>query len=88
MNTALKAEVIEGESTLLREQVYRSLQQYFAKLDGQTPNNLYQIVLKEIEVPLLQVVLYTTGGNQSEAAKLLGINRGTLRKKLEMYDID
>lgn len=88
MATEAKIQPIDDDAPPLREQVYVSLQQYFAELDGQAPNNLYQMVLQEIEVPLLQIVLYTTGGNQSEAAKLLGINRGTLRKKLEHYNID
>lgn len=72
----------------LREQVFVSLQTYFANLDGQAPNNLYDMVLQEIEIPLLQIVLNSTSGNQSQAAKLLGINRGTLRKKLELYKLD
>lgn len=72
----------------LREQVYASLQIYFANLDGQSPNKLYDMVLQEIEIPLLQIVLNCTSGNQSQAAKLLGINRGTLRKKLELYKLD
>ena len=49
---------------------------------------LYQMVLKQVEPALLQAVLDHTGGNQSKASLALGLNRGTLRKKLQQYDID
>ncbi|AKQ33857.1 DNA-binding transcriptional regulator Fis [Candidatus Coxiella mudrowiae] len=68
--------------------VQQSLQNYFAQLDGQDPANLYNMVLAEMEVPLLKVVMRYTNGNQSKAAKILGISRGTLRKKLAIYQID
>lgn len=68
--------------------VQQSLQNYFAQLDGQDPANLYNMVLAEMEVPLLKVVMRYTNGNQSKAAKILGISRGTLRKKLAIYKID
>ncbi|WP_304986062.1 DNA-binding transcriptional regulator Fis [Coxiella-like endosymbiont] len=68
--------------------VQQSLQNYFAHLDGHDPANLYNMVLAEMEVPLLKVVMRYTNGNQSKAAKILGISRGTLRKKLAIYQID
>ena len=89
MNTNAATLETDTEDTLpLRELVKRSLQDYLSELDGQKPANLYDLVMKETEIPLLQIVLYITGGNQSEAAKLLGINRGTLRKKLQLYKLD
>lgn len=72
----------------LRESVERALENYFAHLDGQPVNNLYDMVLSEIEIPLLETVMGNTRGNQSKAARLLGISRGTLRKKLKKYGID
>lgn len=68
--------------------VQASLQNYFARLDGEDPANLYSLVLAEMEVPLLRVVMRYTNNNQSKAAKILGISRGTLRKKLAIYQID
>ena len=60
---------------------------YFEKLSGQKPAHLYDFVLREVEKPLFEAVLKYTGGNQSHAAEVLGINRGTLRKKLRMYNL-
>jgi Fis family transcriptional regulator len=64
-----------------------ALDGYFRKLNGHKPGDLYQLVLGEVEPPLFQAVLEFTKGNQSEAAEILGINRGTLRKKLRTYNL-
>lgn len=71
----------------LRKHTEEALQQYFASLNGDRPGNLYQLVLGEIEEPLFKVVMEYTRGNQSQAAGILGLNRGTLRKKLKTYSI-
>ena len=74
-----------GDSALqpaLRECVARAVRRYLADLDSQMPEGLYELVLHEVEVPLLREVLQWAGGNQSKAAAALGINRATLRKKL------
>tara|TARA_B100000989_G_scaffold60158_1_gene41189 strand:- start:3046 stop:3399 length:354 start_codon:yes stop_codon:yes gene_type:complete len=71
----------------LRESVRHALDNYFAQLGGQQPSNLYDMVLEQIELPLLQKVMAFTGNNQSRAAKILGLSRGTLRKKLKVYDL-
>ena len=71
----------------LREMVKNSIEQYFENLGGHETINLYELVLKEVEVPLLTVVLEQTKNNQSKAAKILGLNRGTLRKKLKQCDL-
>ncbi len=60
---------------------------YFASLNGDRPGDLYDLVLGEVERPLFKVVLDYTRGNQSQAADILGINRGTLRKKLKSYSL-
>lgn len=64
-----------------------ALRSYFATLNGHKPGDLYQLVIGEVERPLLKAVLGYTRGNQSRAAEILGINRGTLRKKLKSYDL-
>jgi Fis family transcriptional regulator len=63
------------------------LRSYFANLNGHKPGDLYQLVIGEVERPLLVAVLGYTKGNQSEAAEILGINRGTLRNKLKAYHL-
>ena len=63
------------------------LHSYFESLNGHKPGDLYQLVLGEVEKPLFRAVLTYTKGNQSEAAEILGINRGTLRKKLRTYNL-
>lgn len=60
---------------------------YFENLNGHKPGDLYQLVIGEVEKPLFRAVLGYTKGNQSEAAEILGINRGTLRKKLRDYKL-
>ena len=72
----------------LAQNVKAALDAYFADLDGQTPNDLYRMVINEVEKPLLQTVMNNTNGNQSRAAKILGINRSTLRKKLQQFNIN
>ena len=71
----------------LRVCVERALDAYFARLDGETAKDLYGMVLAEMEAPLLETVMRHADGNQCQAAAMLGINRGTLRKKLKQYDL-
>lgn len=71
----------------LRNCVRRSLTDYFRNLGGEDVNDLYDIVLAEVEIPLLEKVLEFTRGNQTRAAEVLGLNRGTLRKKLKQYGL-
>ncbi len=68
--------------------VRKTLERYFADLDGHPPGDLYQLMLAEMERPLLEKVMHHTGGNQTQAARLLGLNRSTLRKKLQHYGLD
>ena len=69
----------------LSELTGEALRGYFNRLNGHKPGDLYQLVLGEVERPLFEAVLDYTNGNQSQAAEILGINRGTLRKKLRAY---
>jgi len=71
----------------LSELTGEALQGYFHRLNGHKPGDLYQLVMSEVEKPLLVAVLDYTEGNQSEAAEILGINRGTLRKKLRTHHL-
>jgi len=85
---ALAPEMQTSHSLSLQESVHHTLQQYVAKLDGQTPANLYELVLAEVEKPLLEMVLKLTNNNQSKAAIVLGLSRGTLRKKMAIYELN
>lgn len=79
---------METRATLtLSEHVELAVRQYFSTLDGEESSNLYELILSEIEKPLLSVVLEYTQGNQSRCAKILGLNRGTLRTKLKTYHL-
>lgn len=71
----------------LRETVAATLQRYFHHLDGEQVTDLYDMVLAEVEAPLLDSVMAYVNHNQTHAAQLLGLNRGTLRKKLKRYDL-
>ena len=75
-------------TTSLSDSVHMTLSQFFQELDGHCPDNLYDMVLQQVEEPLLRLVMSYVDGNQSRAAECLGLNRGTLRKKLRLYDLD
>lgn len=87
ITTAQEIKEVASTSQSLGDSVRHSLRQYFSQLDGQTPANLYGLVLAEVEKPLLEMVLQLTNGNQSKAAIVLGISRGTLRKKMAIYGL-
>ncbi len=67
--------------------VRRTLDGYFRDLDGEKPAGVYDMVISCVEKPLIEVVLHRVGGNQTQAAELLGMNRNTLRKKIRNYGI-
>lgn len=69
----------------LASSVMQSVQQYFSELKGEDPVDLYQFVLEEVETPLFRAVMEHCKYNQSRAALMLGISRGTLRTKLRRY---
>ena len=74
-------------SQSLRYSVAEAMQRYFSDLDGQDTSDLYNLVMAEVEPPLLHAAMNYTKQNQSRTAELLGLNRGTLRKKLKQYDL-
>ncbi len=67
--------------------VINALEQYFRDLDGEKPAAIYDMVLRSVEKPMLEVVLAKAGDNQTLAAEMLGINRNTLRKKLTEHQL-
>ncbi len=76
-----------SQAQTLRDSVAIALSNYFKHLEGQDVTDVYNMVLSEVEAPLLEEVLRYTRNNQTKAAVLLGLNRGTLRKKLKQYDL-
>ncbi len=64
------------------------LDDFFTTLNGHAPKDLYDVILGQVEPPLLRATLRYCDGNQSRASELLGLNRATLRKKLTQYQID
>ncbi|TLY52515.1 MAG: DNA-binding transcriptional regulator Fis [Gammaproteobacteria bacterium] len=92
MNAAVVLRTVDSpESTLqpaLRESVARAVRRYLHDMNGECPDGLYELVLQEVEAPLLHEVLTWSRGNQSRAAAALGINRATLRKKLSTYGLE
>jgi Fis family transcriptional regulator len=77
----------EQKNEPLRECVRGALKRYFEQMDGHHINGVYQMVLSEVEPPILQTVLDSCGGNQTRAAQMLGMSRSTLRKKLAQYGL-
>ncbi len=78
----------ERRNKPLSSAVTIALEIYFQQLGEQKPDKLYRMVLDEIERPLLECIMAYCRGNQSKAAQYLGLNRGTLRKKLKAYGLD
>lgn len=82
--TAMK----KAQSRKLCDCVENSLKQYFKDLNGKETSGVYQMVLTEMEKPLLAVVMKYAEKNQSKASRVLGINRNTLRKKLDLHGLN
>jgi len=87
VRSAARAEAVERENELSLT-VRKMMKQYFKDLDGEKPSDIYNMVVNCVEKPLLEVVMNHAQGNQTRAAELLGINRNTLRKKLQEHGID
>ncbi|HVB49522.1 MAG TPA: helix-turn-helix domain-containing protein [Burkholderiales bacterium] len=76
-----------SRSNELADAVKRSLERYFKDMDGERPTAIYDMVLKNVERPMIETVLRYAEGNQTLAAEMLGINRNTLRKKMQLLRI-
>ena len=89
METIIESQnaIVADTEQPLRASVDRSIKSYFSSLGDEKVANLYDMVLAEVEEPLLKAVMDYTRSNQSKAAILLGLSRGTLRKKLKIYDL-
>jgi Fis family transcriptional regulator len=85
-NTVIDRDDNQG-ITQLYNAVKHSIRRYLYELDGTQPHDMYELVLRQVEQPLLEAILEHTKGNQSKAAEYLGLNRGTLRKKLRTYNL-
>ena len=72
----------------LKYQVGLALRRYFKELDGSKATNVFEMVTKEVEKPMLEEVMKFCDGNKTKASKILGINRVTLRTKLKQYDLN
>lgn len=71
----------------LRELVRQQIDQYLNKLDGEVPKDLYDLVIGQVEHALIDAALAQSNSNQSKAAKILGISRGTLRTRMKLYGL-
>ncbi|MDA7754303.1 helix-turn-helix domain-containing protein [Pseudomonadales bacterium] len=81
----LVSDVAQDEHATLAESVRECVERYISTMGDEEISNLYELVLSEVEAPLIQSVLDSTHNNQSKTALMLGLNRGTLRKKLRKY---
>lgn len=92
-NKEVKMNVIETQTTAqttkqeqgLQDLVYSLVTRFLAENKTKSIDDLYDMILSEVEPPLLQAVMEKRRGNQLQAAKMLGISRGTIRKKLQRY---
>jgi len=71
----------------LKNSTESALEKYFKTLNGTKPDNLYNLVIREVEAPLMKKIMEYTKNNQTQASKILGINRTTLRTKLKEYKL-
>jgi DNA-binding protein Fis len=74
-------------TTFLEKWLDKSIRQYVGAMDEKNNGHLHELIMGGIEKPLVEIVLKETGGNQTQAANILGINRNTLRKKIAEYKI-
>ena len=84
---ATEAMRADTDSAPLCALVERSVSGYYDRLNGEKPSELYELVLTQVERPLLEVTMRVTRGNICRAADYLGLNRATLRKKLQKYGL-
>lgn len=91
VNAAIPLRVDAANDTVLqpalRECVARAVRRYLVDVESAPGEGLHELVMREVEAPLLREVMAWYGGNQSKAAVALGINRATLRKKLQHYGL-
>mgnify|MGYP001058418376 FL=1 len=81
------AESFSQQESTVRSEVEKSLRRYFQHIEDEPVTDLHQMVMSEVEAPLIEAVMRYTGNNQSKASIMLGLNRGTLRTKLKLYGL-
>jgi Fis family transcriptional regulator len=84
---SFQIESFAAQENTLRNEVDKALRRYFVHLEDEPVTDLHQMVMSEVEAPLLQAVMRYSGNNQSKASTMLGLNRGTLRTKLKQYGL-
>lgn len=84
IETQTSSQIINNEQNL-QELVYNLVSRFLLENKKKPINDLYDMILSEVEPPLLQAVMEKRRGNQLQAARMLGISRGTIRKKLQRY---
>jgi Fis family transcriptional regulator len=87
LNAANDNNPLTDSASNLRDAVTAAVRDYLDELDGQLSTDVYQMVLAEIEAPLLAEIMTYTRNNQTRASLMLGLNRGTLRKKLKQHNL-
>ena len=83
-----RSERSDARENELSSTVRKVMRQYFKDLDGEKCTGIYDMVVAAVEKPMLEVVMFQAHGNQTRAAEMLGVNRNTLRKKLQQHGID
>ncbi|PTY35858.1 methyltransferase [Saccharospirillum sp. MSK14-1] len=86
-NDTFQVDASVEQPQTLRDSVEIAMRNYFAHLEGQDVANVYQMVMSEVEAPMLEAVMRFCRDNQTKASQVLGLNRGTLRKKLKQYGL-
>ena len=87
MNPPAMKKTEKQVTTFLEKWLDKSIGQYIGAMNEERNGHLHELIMGGIEKPLVEIVLKTTGGNQTQAANILGINRNTLRKKISEYKI-
>ncbi len=78
---------LNANTPCLRQHITDAVSQYLKDMGNTPPDNLYQVLIAEVEKPMIETVLEHTNGNQSRAAELLGLTRGTLRNRIRRYGL-
>ena len=87
MNPPAMKKTQKQVTTFLEKWLDKSIRQYVGAMDEKSNGHLHELIIGGIEKPLVEIVLKETGGNQTQAANILGVNRNTLRKKIAEYKI-
>ncbi len=87
MNPSDPSKLSQNKNHSLSEQVTYTLERYFETLQDESTSDLYEMVIQQVEKPLIAFVLTQHDNNQTQTAKTLGINRNTLRKKMQKYQL-